>query len=360
MLDTDTVASMSRSKKPRKPKQQRPHHDIRWWTADDALRIKTRLIDWYRTAEGVKGTYVSTTVVFGNRSPDADNPDRDLWDYAAQAATDTADRLTDTDLIWCDPHMVDLLAAAADSYPRQAPIEQHNLLAPDGFVIFAKPLPSTYLNADTKQVNDTTISAITWLTVEGSTGDPALAIEAWSRNPNPSIPIRCIESRIIIRYTELASDGAAIGHFGLPRDSHDGPAGTIEILLALAALCRSPHTRDEQTAASKAARQRAARSGVDDTKIRRIYLRKPELAANELDAARAERAGQRGHWVRGHWKDQWYPSVEEHRTIFIEGYPRGDFTRGEVTGPKVLVASDRPGRASDSGPAPGDRNGVPS
>jgi hypothetical protein len=36
--------------------------------------------------------------------------------------------------------MVDLLAAPADTYPIE-PIEPHHLLAPDGIVIFAKPMP---------------------------------------------------------------------------------------------------------------------------------------------------------------------------------------------------------------------------
>jgi hypothetical protein len=45
--------------------------------------------------------------------------------------------------------------------------------------------------------------------------------------------------------------------------------------------------------------------------------------------------------VRGHWKRQWFGSVEEHRTIWIDGYPRGDFTRGTVTGTKALIASGK-------------------
>jgi hypothetical protein len=36
--------------------------------------------------------------------------------------------------------MVDLLAAAADTYPIET-IQPHHLIAPDGIVIFAKPMP---------------------------------------------------------------------------------------------------------------------------------------------------------------------------------------------------------------------------
>jgi hypothetical protein len=59
--------------------------------------------------------------------------------------------------------------------------------------------------------------------------------------------------------------------------------------------------------------------------------------------------------VRGHWKNQWHPSIGEHRTIWIAGYPRGDFSVGTVTGAKVLVASDRnPSRNPSSTARPPD------
>ncbi len=58
--------------------------------------------------------------------------------------------------------------------------------------------------------------------------------------------------------------------------------------------------------------------------------------------------------MRGHWKQQWYPSVEEHRPLWVSGYPRGDFTGGVVPGAKVLVASDRKVGNRDSDPLPPD------
>ncbi|MFE0775405.1 hypothetical protein [Streptomyces sp. NPDC058861] len=45
-----------------------------------------------------------------------------------------------------------------------------------------------------------------------------------------------------------------------------------------------------------------------------------------------------GHWVRGHWREHYYASVDEHRPIWIEGFPRGDFTRPAPARDRLLVA----------------------
>lgn len=99
---------MSRSKKPRKVRPQQ-RHDIRWWTADDALRVQARTVDWLRTGEGTKGVYVTYHGFYQSNWPDNMDP----WQMSAGAASSTADMIADADLIWCDPPMVDLLAAAA-------------------------------------------------------------------------------------------------------------------------------------------------------------------------------------------------------------------------------------------------------
>lgn len=46
----------------------------------------------------------------------------------------------------------------------------------------------------------------------------------------------------------------------------------------------------------------------------------------------------RAHRVCGHWRNQWYASTQEHHTIWIDGFVRGDGDLGIVTGPKVYLA----------------------
>jgi hypothetical protein len=109
-------------------------------------------------------------------------------------------------------------------------------------------------------------------------------------------------------------------------------------LLALTALKRSPRVVGEtRETGSKAASQVARRVGIDPT-VRRLYLQRPESGAAELDALRADRQGNpRGHWVRGHWRNQYHASIDEHQLRWIEGYPRGDFSKGIVAGQSIQV-----------------------
>ena len=37
-----------------------------------------------------------------------------------------------------------------------------------------------------------------------------------------------------------------------------------------------------------------------------------------------ERQGVAAHWVQGHVRQQWYPSEQQHRAIYIETHRRGD------------------------------------
>lgn len=114
----------------------------------------------------------------------------------------------------------------------------------------------------------------------------------------------------------------------------------IKILIALTALTRTSGVVgqfDEPT--SKAARQVARKAGLMDSRVRRLYLQKADNGAYELEALRAQRHGTpRGHWVRGHSRHTWFPSVEEHRWQWVEGFLRGDFTKGAVSGERIQFA----------------------
>lgn len=60
---------------------------------------------------------------------------------------------------------------------------------------------------------------------------------------------------------------------------------------------------------------RAARAGrAGSGAVRRLYLQRPQDGPAELTALRAEQAEQvQAHWVRGYWKQQWHPTIQQHR-----------------------------------------------
>jgi hypothetical protein len=212
------------------------------------------------------------------------------------------------------------------------------LVAPDGMAIFAKPLPVIW--HDEEGNVEHRIAAISWgESVSTNDGRSFTSITAWHRETG----IHRESTGVTIRYTGLRPQSHSMGAPWIEPQHVGGPASPHRLLQALSALIRTPLVRDEITPSSKAARRDAERADLRDTAVRRIHLRRPEHAEHELEAARDARRNRpsRGHWVRGHWKKQWYPSIEEHRPVWITGYPRGDFAVGVVSGTKVLVASER-------------------
>ena len=304
---------------------------------DDALREYARLVEWFGTPDGVRGAYLAYHSSYGGIWPDSYADPAARWALATATATDTAQGLAECHPIWCDPPMVDLVAAAADSHPPE-PFQPDHLLAPDGIVLFAKPLPAIWRDAETGDEDLNWLAAVSWATGRSTTGEPVFSVVAWRRHTGV---VHHADPDLAVYYPGLRAESYAVGRFGAVPPDHGGPAGPHRILQTFTALCRTRVIREDTHTGSKAARQRAARAGLTDPAIRRVYLRRPEHGQAELDAARAARRGEptRGHWVRGHWKRQWFGSINEHRMIWIEGYPRGDFTRGTVTGTKTLIAA---------------------
>jgi hypothetical protein len=296
------------------------------WTIDDALRMQSALARWLRTSDGAKVAHAVNEVIHAAFSS-AEEPD---WERSGREAIRTADIVATSTLIWCDPHMVDMWAAAADTYPDEE-LEEHHLPDPEGIIILSKPLPRV-IDPNPEYAKEE-ISAITWSMALNGSGvilmtwyrRRGLDKVGWGRNP-----------RRTILAPGLSPSSLGIREIGRRCEGEE----TVRLLQALTGLIRSPLVDEAVEAGSKAARKEAARAGIGDPRIRRVYLRKPEHAAAELQAARDARVDQstKGHWVSGHWKRQWHPSIGEHRWIRIEGYPRGEFIPGGVTLPTVRVA----------------------
>jgi hypothetical protein len=306
------------------------------WSAEDALRIREQLCDWLRTREGIKAVYLHYYRLYGGSWPESVT---DPWQLSTVTAVENADLLADTELIWCDPPMVELLTAAADTFPSN-PLEPHHLPSPSGIAIFAQPVPAIWEDERSETTQLHRISAITWGTGADGDGNPLVGVDGWVRASGQG---RYRNPDLTISYRHLRLHTNALGHFGADQQGAGGAASPARLLQTLAALCRSPLVKNEPGLGTVAGALRRRRGPSADQAIRRIYLRRPEHGAAELQAARDAHAGRspRGHWVRGHWKQQWYPSIEEHRPLWVEGYPRGDFIAGTVGGTKVLIATDR-------------------
>src|SRR5690348_11601350 len=130
-----------------RPKRARPPGRDRGdsiWSAADALRIKDQLATWLNTRDGTTAVYVNYHGIYNGAWPASV---ADPWKFCSDMARLNADALAQADLIWCDPPMVDLLAAASIRYPDE-PIRPYHLPSPDGIAILARPVPALWEDAD--------------------------------------------------------------------------------------------------------------------------------------------------------------------------------------------------------------------
>jgi len=300
------------------------------WNVDDALRVTARFADWLSTADANRLTQQHVWDFVGEQL-EADNVPAE--DAANESNASLAHAIRSQDPIWCDPNMVDLLAVATAELPDMSTVEAWQLPYPvAGLVILSKPLPTDWRGAmnpqgDLEDMHDE-ISAITW----ERPFENRWVIRSWARGSGVfrfkgvDHHVRCPDLR----------PSAVVELLG----EQQNQAPVARILMALTALSRTADSVGEtRELASKAARLRASKAGMPDPRVRRLYLHRPAAGAQELEALRAERQGSpRGHWVRGHWRNQWYPSIEEHRLRWIDGFPRGDFTQGTVSGERIQIA----------------------
>jgi hypothetical protein len=296
---------VSRHPRPRRPKRV----DEPRWSVDDALRIKADLVDWFRGRDGVKAAYLAYTWYYGSWPGELGDP----WSFAERTASDTAASLVETPLIWCDPPMTDLIAAAADTYPPE-PFYPHGVPAPDGMVIFAKPLPIVWREALSGAETEQRLAAISWGTGESTHGRPVLSIVSWARGTGL---FRYPAEQLAVRYPGLRLLSQAVGEYGATPEDEGGPAGPNRILQTLVALCRTPLVKDEHAHTSAASRQRATKAGVVDWPVRRIYLRRPDIAdADRLFGITCrDGAPHRGHGARGHRRDRHPPATGNTRSL---------------------------------------------
>lgn len=138
-----TVPAMSARDRRRRPSAHHRPAGPPTWTVDDALRQYQALLDWLPTGDGTRAAYLAYHQVFLGDWPPEYAADGDRWRLAEASARDTATALSEAPPVWCDPPMVDLVAAAADTYPPE-PFLEHHLPSPNGIVIFARPLPAVW------------------------------------------------------------------------------------------------------------------------------------------------------------------------------------------------------------------------
>lgn len=325
-----------------------PAVDKEVWNARDAATTMANLVTFYRSVYGRGAENMRRDALRDNGV----DPDRsvDLED-AAENALDIARTFEDESMVavLAQDDFAEMLKAAALSAPATE-LYCDELIAPSGMLFFAR---AQDLSALTK-FDQAPIRAISWWTVR-TLFDTVVQIRfyidgplAWKKmlarhTPEPGAPVSvdddCVGVEEMQRFlVPVETVDTVVDQETGTYPSSEKFTHCLGLIRSINAVSKSAHTRDTptETESPKQSKIRRRKGLKKPRTIRVLSLVNPEYGRYEMDAATGRKL--RSHWVRGHWRQQWYPSIQDHRTIWIDGFIRGDAELGTVTGRKIYVA----------------------
>jgi hypothetical protein len=330
----------------------------RW---EDALNEKHRIATWWLTDMGqAYGRNFHEDVVRKDR------PGRAAY---VDIANREASKLRGADPVWVSDEVMDLVEAAADHESFNfEPIHAEDLFSESGFAL----LPRGRFQTD---VNGLRVSFRAfswgpdwrrWAELDGETGtDPALSVtlytdwhddlylgreegefwgdldprdlmphereeqgRRWRRSfgsdlsmfHSAFIPWGVLPEEIFNEEVEANARAAGVGETSEGAVRHS-VLGLWSFIQAFFRLAGQRIVLRERTQGDRKSRRRMARVQPDNDGVLVVRLRRPanpKHGSGESDVEWSQR------WiVLGHWRDQWYPSVEEHRQIWIAPHVKG-------------------------------------
>lgn len=269
--------------------------------------------------------------------------------------------LAHADTYWVSSDMGALAAKAVESMPGDVMLRSEDFISTEGFMVLQTPLD---INSDqgqrvfevkaiswTSRNPEMGVLFVGWTTHEslgrtlvegdragestldwmarnnGSTGDPKVwfpvtsAIWASGKTYDEAFAIEGDESEFEGWYLDTAGIVA-------------------KALYTAVVLMGNRVARQERQHIARAQARRAQRLGLPMTDVVCITLRRELVGTtSEMDAVSE---GGRVNWshrwmVSGHWKPQWYPSLGEHRRIYIAPYVKGPTDKPLVVKDKVYA-----------------------
>lgn len=311
----------------------------------DAYDAQMALWRWYRTKQGMDWLSYSYR-------ENARNLGRSTTQMQRQLYESERTRLIDCDPIFVSAEMCEYVEYASASFQPE-PLIETDLITPRGFLYYERPfeIPDRF-------DRPTTIAAMSWTRVfalnpPGSEQDRVAMIGPLE----PGGPGAAEAERTLIEdhgarpygitITIYASKGAeGVDHpgvppvipfhltpwwFGMSFDGNEydeiGEATGAEwwwkVAQSTFRLMQQKITAKRRYRPDRAARLIAKKAGLpDEAQVVVVRLRKEEQPRKESNG---EPAHYSHRFVRsGHWRNQWYPSISEHRQIWIDPTIVGD------------------------------------
>jgi hypothetical protein len=341
--------------------------------------LRRELAEWYGGPQGAQ--YYYNAIVLGRQAiKPAGTPER----VARQLATAEATRLRDGDLWYVDEDLCALVAAAHPSMPAFAP-RPSDLPSRVGFVVFANPI-ALYAAAEARHDSvieqlaktggdnflrtsekihsgENRIVAVSWgpnVDAASSAGGLWMSFYAPSavhfgdvfegepeaeRRARSMLPRLNVDNEACLAWRP---DGAPPDRYRLPAGD-ERPTTLTWARLVFAAFQLAAQKNLAETGAQSLSRtdqRRNKRAGLPDRDVRIVRLRRSLSADRDAENPSARREWRHRWVVRGHWRNHWYPSIHDHRPMWIAPYLKGPTDAPLLGGDKVIVI-DAPAEHDD-------------
>lgn len=228
-------------------------------------------------------------------------------------------------LVAADEAFVDMMEAASLTAPT-GPLREEELLSDHGVLFFLKErfIPS--------MCSTSPVRGVMWYTLSGQI-NVQIFIDGHHERDFPGTD--GIEPPVE-NYSYLYPINVLRTEIAHPEIAGDESMDVLGFLRSIAAIARSPQAQTDDRVVEHREKKGGRVRNIHKESVRILSLRNSDYGRYELDAATGRKL--RRHWVRGHWRNQWYPGEQINKTIWIDGFVRGDAAIGTVTGQKVYVA----------------------
>lgn len=308
----------------------------------DLPELRASLFDWYMEHGR---SYFAACVSTGAQAVYTP-PDYDYLSGSWIAETEVA-RTAKADLFWVSREMTELCVAAARTMPDLS-LSPDDMPSPYGLIYFdglggLREFPATAMSwgpCPDKAASHSLKGPGVWLSCyidpRACSGDEKEELQSMSL-PVPPL-FYCGESLVAYGRRGEGDVGYAMkgGEFVAEanNDRLIGRATSIVVVKAAWLLMQQPLAQISRVDPDRATRKRLRRAGQDPTPTRVIELRHPKSSGAHGDGSREFHH----QWiVRGHWRQQWYPTREVHRPVWIAPHIKGPEGAPLIGGEKVYA-----------------------
>lgn len=326
---------------PHKPSQNGSVMDIRPQDLPElraeliAFYGKPMVVDWWRTRPTAPALKITNSE---SGYSGAVNPSGD------QRRLNEIQRLESAELFFVAAPMAELAMAASASMPA-FDLDAEDLPSLTGLIIFEQPIA---IDANSEGSGEPMfISGASWELGRAKAGGqrgPELLwfsfyvdiYRTWNHEVSNGAMTRAEAARQMGAQPRYAYTMDAAHLPGRPVSNDDSVLNSWGRVILTAWLLMQQSLADvSEVEPDRAARKRLRREGHEPAAVRVIELRRPKHSGSEP----AESSRNYVHrWItRGHWRQQWYPSREVHRPVWIAPHVKGPEGAPMIGGEKVYA-----------------------